>query len=87
MTLLEAQQKLQYHYAKWQEYQKEVERLETAFSIDNMQKPFKKYSLHELQKLFTLSNKAYEWGKENADSNIYDYNFMATKEDQVLLAK
>lgn len=87
MTLLEAQQKAQYYYNKWQEFQKEVERMETAFSIDTMDKPFKKYSLADLQKLYSISGKAYEWAQENPDSNIYDYNFMAVKEDKILLAK
>lgn len=87
MTLLEAQQKAKYYYQKWQEYQKEVERMETAFDIHDMNKPFKKYTINEIQQLYNISEKAYEWMQENQDSNIYDYNLMALKEDKIILAK
>lgn len=87
MTLLEAQQKAKYYYQKWQEYQKEVERMETAFDISDMNKPFKKYTINETQQLYNISEKAYEWMLENKDANIYDYNLMALKEDRIILAK
>lgn len=87
MTLFEAQQKAQYYYNKWQEYQKEVERMETAFSIADMNKPFRKYTVAELSQLFNISDKAYEWSRENADSNIYDYNLLAPKDDRIILAR
>lgn len=87
MTLLEAQQKAEYYYSKWQEYQKEVERMGKAFDIRDMNKPFRKYTVAELNQLYTISNKAYEWSLENRDSNIYDYNLMAIKEDKVILAR
>lgn len=87
MTLLEAQQKAKYYYEKWQEYQKEADRMETAFDIADMNKPFKKYTVNELNQLYNISEKAYEWSRENADSNIYDYNLMAIKEDRIILAR
>ncbi len=87
MTLFEAQQKAQYYYNKWQEYQKEVERMETAFDIADLNKPFRKYSVAELSKLYNISEKAYDWSRENADSNIYDYNLLATKDDRIILAR
>lgn len=87
MTLFEAQQKAEYYYNKWQEYQKEVERMQSAFSIKDLNKPFKKYTVNELQQLYSISGKAYEWSRENPDSNIYDYNLMAIKEDRIILAR
>lgn len=87
MTLLEAQQKAKYYYEKWQEYQKQVEKMETAFDIQDMNKPFKKYTVGELNQLYNISEKAYEWSRENADSNIYDYNLMALKEDRIILSR
>lgn len=87
MTLFEAQQKAQYYYNKWQEYQKEVERMETAFDIADLNKPFRKYTVAELSQLYNISEKAYDWSRENADSNIYDYNLLATKDDRIILAR
>lgn len=87
MTLFEAQQKAQYYYNKWQEYQKEVERMETAFDIADLNKPFRKYTVAELSQLYNISGKAYDWSRENADSNIYDYNLLATKDDRIILAR
>lgn len=87
MTLFEAQQKAQYYYNKWQEYQKEVERMETAFDIADLNKPFRKYTVAELSQLYNISEKAYDWSRENADNNIYDYNLLATKDDRIILAR
>lgn len=89
MTKLEAQQKMEYHRKKWQEYQKEVERMEAVFDIPNMKKPFSKYGLNEIQQLFSLSATAYAWfqHKENRDCNIYDYNNQASNEDKLNLAR
>ena len=87
MTLFEAQQKAQYYYNKWQEYQKEVERMETAFDIADLNKPFRKYTVAELSELYNISEKAYDWSRENADNNIYDYNLLATKDDRIILAR
>lgn len=61
--------------------------METAFDIADMNKPFKKYTVNELNQLYNISEKAYEWSRENADSNIYDYNLMAIKEDRIILAR
>lgn len=87
MTLFEAQQKAQYYYNKWQEYQKEVDRMETAFDIADLNKPFRKYTVAELSQLYNISEKAYDWSRENADNNIYDYNLLATKDDRIILAR
>lgn len=87
MTLFEAQQKAQYYYNKWQEYQKEVERMESAFDIADLNKPFRKYTVAELSQLYNISEKAYDWSRENADNNIYDYNLLATKDDRIILAR
>lgn len=87
MTLLEAKQKAEYHYAKWQEYQQQVEKMGKAFDIRDMNKPFRKYTVAELNQLYTISEKAYNWSLENKDSNIYDYNLMAIKEEKVILSR
>lgn len=87
MTRLEAQQKVKYYYDKWQEYQSVLDKMDAVFDIQDFNKPFRKYSIEELQRLLNVSEKAYDYSRENQDSNIYDYNLMALKEDKITLAR
>lgn len=89
MTKAEVKQKVDYHSRKLAEYKKELERMETAFEISDMNKPFRKYTINDLQALLEVSQKAYEWSREeeNRNATIYDYNLQAYVEDRVLLAK
>ena len=89
MTQFEAKQKAQYYYEKYQEYQRILDKMEAVFDIPDFNKPFRKYTIDELQKLLDVSEKAYEWSREeeNANSNIYDYNLLSAKEDRITLAR
>lgn len=87
MTRLEAQQKVKYYYDKWQEYQAVLDKMDAVFDIRDFNKPFRKYSLEELGRLLDVSEKAYEYSRVNQDSNIYDYNLLALKEDRITLAR
>lgn len=87
MTKLEAQQKAKYYYEKWQEYQAVLDKMDMVFDIQDFNKPFRKYSIGELQALLEVSEKAYEYSRENGESNIYDYNLLSAKEDRITLAR
>lgn len=87
MTRLELQQKVDYYRRKLDEYQKELDKMEMVFDIHDYNKPFKKYSLAELQHLKDCSEKAYEYSLENKEENIYDYNLVSLKDDRVNLAR
>lgn len=87
MTRLEAQQKVEYYRKKLNEYQAVLDQMDRVFDIPDYNKPFKKYSIDELQKLLDCSEKAYEWSLENRESNIHDYNLLSMKEDRITLAR
>lgn len=89
MTRLEAQQKVEYYRKKLNEYQAVLDQMDRVFDIPDFNKPFRKYSIGELQALLEVSEKAYEWSREeeNANSNIYDYNLISAKEDRITLAR
>lgn len=89
MTRFEAEQKVTYYRKKLNEYQKILDNMDKVFDIQDFSKPFRKYSIGELQALLEVSEKAYEWSreKENADYNIYDYNLSTPKADNVTLAR
>lgn len=89
MTRLEAQQKVEYYRKKLNEYQAVLDKMDAVFDIQDFNKPFRKYTIDELQRLLDVSEKAYEWSREeeNANSNIYDYNLLSPKEDRITLAR
>lgn len=87
MTRLEAQQKVEYYRKKLNEYQAVLDKMDMVFDIPDFNKPFKKYSIAELSALLECSEKAYEFSRENGESNIYDYNLMALKDDRITLAR
>lgn len=89
MTKFEVQQKVAYYRKKLEEYQAILDDMEKVFDIDDFNKPFRKYSINDLQALLDISEKAYEWSREeeNKDATIYDYNLQACAAERIILAK
>lgn len=89
MTKFEAEQKVAYYRKKLEEYQAILDDMEKVFDIDDFNKPFRKYSINDLQALLDVSEKAYEWSREeeNIDATIYDYNLQACAAERITLAK
>lgn len=89
MTKFEAQQKVNYYRKKLEEYQAILDDMEKVFDIDDFNKPFRKYSINDLQALLDVSEKAYEWSREeeNKDATIYDYNLQVCAAARITLAR
>lgn len=87
MTRLEAEQKVKYYRDKWSEYQKILDKMDMVFDIPDLEKPFGKYTLPEQQKLYQISEKAYEYSIEHKEENIYDYNLLSAKDNKITLAR
>lgn len=87
MTKAELKYKVDYYYKKYMEFQKQLEKMDKAFEIYDMEKPFKDYTIAEMQLLTDISEKAYEWSRENPNSNIYDYNTSANTNEKIALGK
>lgn len=83
MTKLELQQKQEYYRRKLNEINAELERMDKVFTIHDKEKPFRKYSVIEMNELFDISQDAFNWLSENNENNILDYNAQASKDKQV----
>ena len=80
--LLFKQEQLQKQLA---EVQQQLEKYETAFSINQPGKPYKKYNIAEMNELYSISQRAYEWLTENQQQSIIDYNAQCPVAYRVLL--
>lgn len=80
--LLFKQEQLQKQLA---EVQQQLEKYETAFCINQPGKPYKKYNIAEMNELYSISKRAYEWLNENPQNNILDYNAQCPIAYRVLL--
>lgn len=80
--LLFKQEQLQKQLA---DVQKQLEKYDTAFNINDNEKPYKKYSIAECSQLYEISKRAYEWLNENPQNTILDYNAQCPVAYRVLL--
>lgn len=65
--------------------QKQLEAYDTAFSIDQPEKPYQKYNIAEISQLYAISLRAYEWLNGNQQKSIIDYNNQCPTAYRVLL--
>lgn len=86
-TKTELKQKAEYYKRKLAEVQKELDRMETCFCIDDKEKPFSKYNIQEMNDLYAINQTAFEYLDANKSESIMDYNLSASKEKQVMLEK
>lgn len=88
MTKKEVQQKIEYHIKKAMEYKKELERMSMVLDLKGeMDKPFNKYDMQEMNQLLTMNEKAFNWLNQNKEKNIYDWNYLMGETEQVPLAR
>ena len=63
----------------------QLEKFDTAFNINQPAKPYKKYALYEINQLYSISERAYNWLNDNQDKSILDYNKQCPNAYKVLL--
>lgn len=85
MTKRELLAKQDYLQKQLADVNRQLEMMETAFSIKDTTKPFSKYSLCEINELYAISPKAYDYLSENRNETILDYNRQSAKDYRVLL--
>ena len=59
--------------------------MEKVLKLKDIDKPFQKWSLAEMNDLYSINNKAFEWFGQNKDKTVYDYNAQAYEEDRINL--
>lgn len=94
MTKFELEDKVKFHSQELKKYQKALDDAgDGFFELAQHDKPFKKFTLLELDSLSRINERAYAWftgDEENEghkDATIEDFNKTVGKLDQVLFEK
>lgn len=68
--------------------EKEIEAIgDNTLSLQHKEAPFRKWSIVEIQQLYTLNPIAYEWFGNHKDSTIADYNNTHFSTQKIVLSE
>lgn len=62
-----------------------LERMTKTLKLKDSEAPFRKWSLNEMNSLYEINSKAFEWFSNHKDMSVSDYNQQAYEEDRVNL--
>lgn len=91
MTKKEIMNEISYHSQKITELQKMLESAVDELKLDDYEKPFRRYTINELEDLYSINQKVFEWFNddeepERKNMSIIEYNQQALKKDRMPLA-
>lgn len=88
MTKHEIERRIQEHNSALKKLYEQLENACDELTLDNYEKPFRKWSLAEQAALNDLNSAAYDWFYSgNTDKTILDYNASVPRLERVPLAQ